>query len=91
VRDPLERLAHGRGVERRTSHATFLFDGREPGALQHAHMLGDGRERHREARRELADRVIAGGEPGENVAACGIGEGREGMVEGPGVMINHMV
>jgi hypothetical protein len=90
VRDPRERVAHGRGVERCTPHASFLLDGGEPGTLQHAHVLGDGRERHREAGRELADGVVAGGKARENVAARGVGEGGEGVVEGPGT-VNHMV
>jgi hypothetical protein len=90
VRDPRERVAHGRGVERCTPHASFLLDGGEPGTLQHAHVLGDGRERHREAGRELADGVVAGGKARENVAARGVGEGGEGVVERPR-MVNHMV
>jgi hypothetical protein len=90
VRDPRERVAHGRGVERCTPHASFLLDGGEPGTLQHAHVLGDGRERHREARCELADGMVAGGEAREDVAARGVGEGGEGVVEGPGT-VNHMV
>ena len=90
MRDPRERSAHGRGVERRAAHASFLFDRGESGALQHAHVLGDGGERHGEARRELADGAITGGEAREDVASRGIGEGGEGVVESLG-MVNHMV
>jgi len=90
VRDPRDRVAHGRGVERRSAHAPFLFDGGEPRALQHAHVLGDRGERHREARRELADRAIAGREAREDVAARRVGEGGEGVIECP-VTVNHMV
>jgi hypothetical protein len=91
MRDPRERVAHGRGVERCASHAAFFLNGGEPRALQHAHVFRDGRERHREARRQLADRVIAGRESREDVAARGVGQRREGVIERPGVMVNHMV
>jgi len=80
VRDPGERVAHGHSVERRAAHAAFLLDFREPGALQHAHVLRDGGEGHRESRRELADSAIAGGEAREDIAAGGVGEGGEGGV-----------
>jgi len=90
MRDPLERAAHRRGVERRPAHTPFLFHRREPCALEHADVLRDGGERHREARGELADGAIAGGEAREDVAAGGVGEGGEGGVEGAG-RVNHMV
>jgi hypothetical protein len=90
MRDPRERVAHRHGVERRTPHASFLLDRREPGALQHAHVLGDGGERHREACGELADGAITGSETREDVAPRGVGEGGEGEVEGFGT-VNHMV
>jgi hypothetical protein len=90
MRDPRERVAHRHGVQRRTPHASFLFDHREAGALQHAHVLGDGGKRHGEARGELADGAIAGSETREDIATRGIGEGGERVVEGFG-MVNHMV
>ena len=88
--DPRERVAHWHGVERRAPHAPLLLHDRESRALEHAHVLGDGGERHREPRGELADGAIAGGETREDVAARGVGEGGEGMVEGLG-MVNHAV
>ena len=71
----------GAARERRAPHASLFLDRREPGALQHAHVLGDGGERHCESRRELADGVIAGCEPREDVAPRGVGEGGERVVE----------
>jgi hypothetical protein len=35
--------------------------------------------------------VIAGRESREDVAARGVGQRREGVIERPGVMVNHMV
>jgi len=90
VRDPRERIAHRRRMERSPAHSPFLFHRREPGALQHAHVLRDCRERHREARCELADRAIARGEAREDVAPGGVGESEEGGIEGAG-MVNHVV
>jgi hypothetical protein len=90
VRDPLERAAHRHGVERRAANAPLLLDSGEPGALEHADVLRDGGERHRESRGELADGAVAGGEAREDVAAGGVGEGGEGGVEGAG-RVNHMV
>jgi hypothetical protein len=90
VRDPLEGAAHRHGIERGATHAPFLLHGREPRALEHADVFRDGGERHREARGELADGAVAGGESREDVAAGGVGEGGEGGVEGAG-RVNHMV
>jgi len=89
-RDPRECVAHRRGTERCAAHAPLLLDGREPGALQHAHVLRDGWERHVESRRDLADRQDASGEAGEDVAPRGVGESGEGVVERPGT-VNHVV
>lgn len=84
------RVTHGRGVERGAPHAPFLLHGGEPRALQYVHVLGDGGERHREARGELADGAIAGREACEDVASGGVGEGGEGVIERLGT-VNHMV
>ncbi len=90
VLDPLERAAHRRRAQRRAPNSTFLLHGRELGALEHAHVLGDGGERHVESRGELADRAVAGGEAREYVAPRGVGEGKERVVERSG-MVNHTV
>lgn len=81
MRDPYERVAHGYGIERGAPHSPRLLHAGEPRALQHAHVLGDGGKRHGEARCELADGVIAGGESREDVASRGVCEGGEGVVE----------
>ncbi len=67
------------------------LDRREPGALEHADVLGDGRQRHVEPAGELADGMIAGGEPGEDFAPGRIGEGGERDVESLHAMVNHLV
>ena len=87
-RDPIERAAHWIGGERGSSHASVSLDGCESGPLEHAHVLGHGRQRHVEAAGELADRPVAGCETGEDLAPCGIGERGEGRVQ---VGVNHMV
>jgi len=90
VRDPRERVAHGRGLERRAPHTPFLLDRGQPRVLQHAHVLGDCWERHREARCKLADGSLAGREAREDVAARGVGQGGEGAIERLRT-VNHMV
>jgi hypothetical protein len=90
VRDPRERVAHRDSMERRSAHSTFLLYRCQSRALQHAHVLGDRRKRHRESRRKLADRAVAGGESCEDVAPSGIGESEERVVEGAGT-VNHTV
>jgi len=91
VLDPLERAFHRRRRESRAPNASIAFDGGEPGALEHAHVLRDGGQRHVEARRELADRALAGREPSQDFSARGIGEGAKRRVEQLSVMVNHMV
>ena len=53
----------------------------EPRALEHAHVLGNGRQRHREPPRQLADRFVAPGKPLEDRAPRGVGERAERLGE----------
>jgi hypothetical protein len=88
--DPRECTAHRLRLQMRASHAALSFDGGEPRALEHAHVLGNRGERHVEARGELADRPIAGGEPREDLASGWIGEREERGVKRLG-LVNHVV
>ena len=62
----------------------------EAGALEHLDVLRRGREGHRQRLRELADGQVALGEPPEHVAAPGMREGVEDLVQRPATL-NHMV
>jgi len=88
--DPRRCIAHWRGHERRTADAPLALDARKPGALEDANVLGNGRERHVEARREIADGALSGCQPRNDCAARGVGEGGEGGVEAR-LEVNHMV
>ena len=68
----------------------MTFDRRQPGRLQHSHMLRDGRQRHVEARRQFRDRSVATGEAVENLSAGGIPERGKRRIEVARI-INHMV
>jgi hypothetical protein len=90
VLDPGGRFAHRCNDERRSANTSFAANLRQAGALEHPHVLGDGGQCHVEAARKLTDGPVAPCEPGENLAARGVSEGREGGVEN-GVIVNHMV
>src|SRR5262245_50885992 len=53
----------------------------QAGALEHAEMLGDGRQAHVERLGELGDRSRTRGQAGQNRTPGGIGEGSESGVE----------
>lgn len=89
--DPIRRVSQRRGDDAAVARAAVLADIGEARALQHAHVLGDGGERHVEARGEFADRLVALGEPCEDGAPGGIGERAERGVEDPAGMVNHVV
>jgi hypothetical protein len=79
--DPLHRVAQRLDLERSASRASLALNAREASALQHADVLRDRHKRDVIARRELADGVRPRGEPAQNVAPRGIGEGSERRVE----------
>ena len=88
--DPFRGVAHRRRDQRRSPDATITAHGRESRALQHPHVLRDRRQRHVEARREIADRALALREPRQDGAARRVRECGECRVERPW-MVNHMV
>ena len=55
--------------------------GNEPGLLEHLEVAGDGRLRDAEGRGQLGDRGVTLGQPGQDGAAGGIGEGAEDDAE----------
>jgi hypothetical protein len=60
-------------------------------SLEHPQVLGDGGQRHRERARELSDGRVGGArQPGQDRPAGGVGESREGRVQGVQIF-NHMV
>lgn len=63
----------------------------EARALEDAQMLVDAGERDSERTRQFGDGGIAPREPGEDRPARGVGECREGGVEPPVFILNHMV
>jgi hypothetical protein len=90
VLDPGEGLAHWRNPQLGSAHAAIALDRCESGSVKHTDVLRHRGERHVEARRELADRAVAGCEPRQDVAPGRIGERAEGQVERIG-MVNHLV
>jgi hypothetical protein len=77
VLDPREGIAHRPGRERGTPDPAVTLNGSEPGALEHAYVLGHRRQRHVEARGELADRGVPRRQPREDLAAGAVGESEE--------------
>jgi hypothetical protein len=88
--DPARRFTHWRRDEDGSPHSSLAPDTREARSLEHPYVLRCRRERHVEAGRELADRLLAGCESGEDLATYRMCEGREGGVE-VGGMVNHVV
>jgi len=87
---PGRGVTHRCGDERGPPRATLALYACEAGTLEHAHVLGDGRERHREARGELADRAIAVRQARDDRAPRRIGQRGESGVE-RGMTVNHVV
>jgi hypothetical protein len=83
-------LAHRSCDEVRDADTSLPANGGEPRSLEHADMLGDRGQRHREAAGQLADRPLPAGEAGQDLAPRTIGEGGEGAVE-LRLTVNHMV
>jgi len=88
--DPGGGVAHRRGDQGRAPHAPLAADAGEAGALEDAHVFGRRRQRHVESPRQLADRLVAGRQPREDLATDGVGERRKRGVEAC-VMVNHVV
>jgi len=88
--DPRRCLAHWRGDERRPPNAAFTAHARQAGALEHTNVLRDRGKRHREARREVADRALARRKPSDDRPARRVRERCKRTIETAG-LINHMV
>lgn len=90
------RLQPGRSVPHRTGHQTNAAHPPVPPALHEARaledheVLADGRQRHGERAGKLAHRGLAPGQPSDDGAAGGVGQGTEDSIE-PQEMVNHMV
>jgi hypothetical protein len=63
----------------------------ETGAFEHLDVLGSGRERHAERRRQLADVALPGGKAAQHGAPGRIGQSVKHAVERSGLLLNHMV
>jgi hypothetical protein len=63
----------------------------EAGGFEDSKVFGDGGKGHGEGRSECGDGGCALGEAGEDGAAGGVGEGREGGVQGAVWIVNHTV
>jgi hypothetical protein len=63
----------------------------QAGALEYAHMLGDGGQRHPERRGDLAHARRATREPGQDRPPRGVGKRAERGVELLRRIVNHMV
>jgi hypothetical protein len=73
------------------AHPAVLRMRDEARPLEDAEMLVDAGERDPERTREFGNGGVVPREPGENRAARGVGECREGGVEPPVLILNHMV
>ena len=91
VLNPRGSVFHRLGNEPAAVHAAVNLPPEEAGGLEHAEMLGDGRQGHREGFGQSGHRGFTVGEARKDGAAGGIGEGGEGRVERPGGIVNHMV
>jgi hypothetical protein len=80
--DPLCRVLQRLRDEPTAADASFASDDGEPGALEHAQMLGRSWQRHRVRARELADRRVAARESREHAAPRWIRERVKRQVEG---------
>ena len=88
--DPPLRASQRVGLDRAGAHAADLLGADEPTRLEHLHVLYDGRERHVQRPRQLADRRRPAGQPVDHQAAAGIGEGLEDPVEW-GALVKHLL
>jgi hypothetical protein len=93
-REQVRGAAKGIGAAGDALGAAVLAFGHQPGALEHGDMFLDGGERHVVAGGELAHRGFAVHHPRQDVAARGVGERAEDLVErlrGGLQIYNHMV
>ena len=72
-------------------HAAVDLALEQAGGFEHAEMLGDRGERHREGLSQLRDHGLAASQAVQDSAARGVGQGTKGGVERRGRIVNHMV
>jgi hypothetical protein len=91
ARDPESGLTHGPPSQTAAVDPAVPLPGQKPGALENPEVLGDGGERHVEGLGQLRHRGLAARQALEDRPAGGIGQRRESRIEGPGLILNHMV
>src|SRR5215218_852238 len=69
-------------VEVVATFTTVALLAHDPHPSEHGEMLRDGRPADGHRRRQLADRLVAGGELGDERAPHGMGDGAEGVGDG---------
>jgi hypothetical protein len=74
--------AHRVGVAGDALRAAVLPLGHQLGTFQHGHVLLHGRKRHVVTGGQLADGRVGVQHARQDVAACGVGQGAEQLVEG---------
>ena len=79
--DPFGRIAQRFRGQPATMHPAVPLAAQQPGTLQHAQVLRDGRERHGEGRGQLCNRRLPARQPRQDRAPCRIGQRREGGVQ----------
>src|SRR6266852_1869354 len=78
VSDPIGDVLERRGRDPAGPPLRLAPACNQTGVFQHLEMPGDGGHAHREGRRQLCDRGLAGGQAREDGAASGVGESGEG-------------
>ena len=92
VGEPVHSLLHRLGLELAGDGAAGLGPHDQAGIGEHVEMLHDGRQRHWEGARQLADRDgLLRVEAGQERPSRRIREGGEGAVEQGAVIVNHKV
>jgi hypothetical protein len=92
ARDPCRGLGERSRLQAASPYPAVLSRIDEAGPRQDLDMLQDGRQRHGEWMRELADGGLSLGEPRQDGSPRRVGQGREGRVERCRMLIvNHSV
>lgn len=79
--EPLRGVAQGPGIETDSMNASFHASRDQTGVLEDDEVLGDGVERDLVWLGDLRDGGVAEGQAREDVAARGVGESGEGLIE----------
>jgi hypothetical protein len=87
--DPRLRVAHRRGGQGGVPGPPLAAHASKAGALEHADVLRDRRQRHVESTGELGDGPLTGGQSRQDLASGRVGERPERRIEL--LLVNHMV